>query len=154
MKLPEGRCKYEVLIERRQAALIFVGFSFPFPPKQNFDLHHVADLTTRKQTPKISKKKIIQKNEWTVYERKLNAETYQDVVDRDVDDLDEEADKAHDEKTNGGGVGDLLELCAQCKHMKSCQKRVNRNHGTLHNGIEYETFETRTKKNSDISHQL
>ena len=35
----------------------------------------------------------------------------QDVVDGDVDELDEEADEAHDEEAHGGGVRYPLELC-------------------------------------------
>jgi len=34
-----------------------------------------------------------------------------DLVDRDVDQLHEEADEAHDEETNAGRDDDLLELC-------------------------------------------
>ena len=35
---------------------------------------------------------------------------HDDVVDGNVDELDEEADEAHDGKANGGGESDLLEL--------------------------------------------
>ena len=35
---------------------------------------------------------------------------HDDVVDGDVDELDEEADEAHDAETDGGGDGDLLEF--------------------------------------------
>ena len=41
-----------------------------------------------------------------------------DVVDRDVDQLDEEADEAHDGETDGRGNRDLLELWKQRREKK------------------------------------
>ena len=39
------------------------------------------------------------------------ASTHNNVVDRDMDELNEEADEAHDSEADAGGHGDLLELC-------------------------------------------
>lgn len=43
---------------------------------------------------------------------RLGAAADQDVVDRDVHELDEEADEAHHEEAHGRGAGDARELCS------------------------------------------
>ena len=43
-------------------------------------------------------------------DREKNLCTDDDVVDRDVDELDKKSDKAHNSEPDGGGVGDFVEF--------------------------------------------
>ena len=48
----------------------------------------------------------------------IGAAANQNIVDRNVDDLDEEADEAHDQETDASRPGDLFVLCERTKKRK------------------------------------
>lgn len=55
------------------------------------------------------------------------AATDNDVVDRDMNKFDKEANEAHDSETDAGGEGDLLELCkgaAAVRHRERTAKKA------------------------------
>ena len=45
--------------------------------------------------------------------------SYEDIVDGDVDELDEEADEAHDGKADRSRLRDLRELCEKKEHARA-----------------------------------
>ena len=57
--------------------------------------------------------------------------SHNDVVDGDVNELDEEADEAHDRESDGGGHGDLLEFCKRKGGKRKCLEKKNNSCGDI-----------------------